>query len=133
MNKDPKLFVWTKSADDILEMLAEVADEPLEAMGDTDAIARLCRAVAVTLMAASQRPTQKAMGQGAVRSQVESSDMRPRTQRCQLILGQGMLHACWDARNLNAPGKFPVSAPEHRYLTASEKRRPPFHGRTGRS
>jgi len=28
-----------------------------------------------------------------------------------LILGQGMLKAGWDAHNLNAPGKFLVSAP----------------------
>ena len=31
-------------------------------MSDTDSIARLGRAVAVTLIAATQRPTQKAMG-----------------------------------------------------------------------
>ena len=30
-----------------------------------------------------------------------------------LILGQGMLTAGWNAHTLNAPGKFLVSAPEH--------------------
>ena len=30
-----------------------------------------------------------------------------------LILGQGMLGAGWDAHNLNSPGKFLVSAPGH--------------------
>ena len=40
-------------------------------IGDTDTIARRGRAVAVTLIAATQRPTQKAMGQGAVRSQMD--------------------------------------------------------------
>src|SRR5581483_6452831 len=30
-----------------------------------------------------------------------------------LILGQGMLAAGWQAHTLNAPGKFLVSAPEH--------------------
>jgi hypothetical protein len=30
-----------------------------------------------------------------------------------LILGQGRLRAGWDAHNLNAPGKFLVSAPGH--------------------
>jgi hypothetical protein len=30
-----------------------------------------------------------------------------------LVLGQGMLQAGWDAHNLNAPGKFLVSAPGH--------------------
>jgi hypothetical protein len=35
-------------------------------MKDTDTIARLGRAAPVTLVAATQRPTQKVMGQGAV-------------------------------------------------------------------
>lgn len=30
-----------------------------------------------------------------------------------LVLGQGMLRAGWDAHNLNAPGKFLVSAAQH--------------------
>jgi hypothetical protein len=30
-----------------------------------------------------------------------------------LVLGQGMLRAGWDAHNLNAPGKFLISAPGH--------------------
>lgn len=30
-----------------------------------------------------------------------------------LVLGQRMLRAGWDAHNRNAPGKFLVSAPEH--------------------
>ena len=30
-----------------------------------------------------------------------------------LVLGQGMLNAGWNAHKLNAPGKFLVSAPEH--------------------
>jgi hypothetical protein len=84
-------------------------------MGDTDSIARLGRAVAVTLIAATQRPTQKAMGQGAVRSQMDLRIcFRVREMRdVDLILGQGMLRAGWDAHNLDAPGKFLVSAPGH--------------------
>ena len=39
-------------------------------MSDTGTIARLGRAPAVTLAAATQRPTQKVIGQGAVRSQM---------------------------------------------------------------
>ena len=31
----------------------------------------------------------------------------------ELVLGQGMLKAGWNAHKLNAPGKFLVSAPEH--------------------
>jgi DNA segregation ATPase FtsK/SpoIIIE-like protein len=84
-------------------------------MQDTDSIARLGRAVAVTLIAATQRPTQKAMGQGAVRSQMDLRIcFRVRERKdVDLVLGQGMLRAGWDAHNLNAPGKFLVSAPEH--------------------
>ena len=64
-------------------------------MSDTDSIARLGRAVAVTLIAATQRPTQKAMGQGAVRSQMDLRIcFRVREPRdVDLVLGQGMLRA----------------------------------------
>ena len=99
----------------IIDEYAELADEAPGAMSDTDSIARLGRAVAVTLIAATQRPTQKAMGQGAVRSQMDLRIcFRVREPRdVDLILGQGMLRAGWDAHNLNAPGKFLVSAPGH--------------------
>ena len=46
----------------LIDEYAELADEAPDAMSDTDSIARLGRAVAVTLIAATQRPTQKAMG-----------------------------------------------------------------------
>ena len=55
----------------IIDEYAELADDAAEAMSDADSIARLGRALAVTLIAATQRPTQKAMGQGAVRSQMD--------------------------------------------------------------
>src|SRR5579859_6074702 len=99
----------------IIDEYAELADEAPDAMGDTDSIARLGRAVAVTLIAATQRPTQKAMGQGAVRSQMDLRIcFRVREPRdVDLVLGQGMLRAGWDAHNLNVPGKFLVSAPGH--------------------
>jgi hypothetical protein len=47
------------------------AEQAPGAMKDTDTIARPGRAAAVTLVAATQRPTQKVMGQGAVRSQAQ--------------------------------------------------------------
>ena len=99
----------------IVDEYAELTDEAPDAMSDTDSIARLGRAVAVTLVAATQRPTQKAMGQGAVRSQMDTRIcFRVRERRdVDLILGQGMLAAGWNAHALNAPGKFLVSAPEH--------------------
>jgi FtsK/SpoIIIE family len=99
----------------VIDEYAELADEAPQAMTHTDTIARLGRAVAVTLVAATQRPTQKAMGQGAVRSQMDLRIcFRVREQRdVDLVLGQGMLKAGWAAHTLNAPGKFLVSAPEH--------------------
>ena len=99
----------------IIDEYAELADEAPDAMHDTDSIARLGRAVAVTLIAATQRPTQKAMGQGAVRSQMDLRIcFRVRERKdVDLVLGQGMLRAGWDAHSLNAPGKFLISAPEH--------------------
>jgi S-DNA-T family DNA segregation ATPase FtsK/SpoIIIE len=69
--------VWEPSPDMpalviVIDEYAELADEAPDAMSDTDTIARLGRALAVTLIAATQRPTQKAMGQGAVRSQMDT-------------------------------------------------------------
>ena len=131
----------------IIDEYAELTDEAPDAMSDTDSVARLGRAVAVTLVAATQRPTQKAMGQGAVRSQMDTRIcFRVRERRdVDLILGQGMLVAGWNAHALNAPGKFLVSAPEHTtprraraYLVTDDDvardRRPlrPHPGRAGR-
>jgi len=99
----------------IIDEYAELAEQAPEAMAYTDSLARIGRAVAVTMVAATQRPTQKAMGQGAVRSQMDLRIcFRVREQRdVDLVLGQGMLKAGWNARKLDAPGKFLISAPEH--------------------
>ncbi|XVQ10048.1 FtsK/SpoIIIE domain-containing protein [Spirillospora sp. CA-255316] len=99
----------------LIDEYAELADDAPDAATDTDSIARLGRAVAVQLIAATQRPTQKAMGGGAVRSQMDvrvSFRVRERKD-VDLILGQGMLAAGWHAHTLNAPGKFLISAAEH--------------------
>lgn len=112
--------VWLPSPDMpalviVVDEYAELADDAPEATGDADSVARRGRAVAVTLVAATQRPTQKAMGQGALRSQMDVRiSFRVRERRdVELILGQGMLSAGWHAHTLNAPGKFLISAPEH--------------------
>jgi hypothetical protein len=99
----------------VIDEYAELSEEAPEAMHYTDEVARLGRALAVTLIAATQRPTQKVMGQGAVRSQMDLRIcFRVREQRdVDLVLGQGMLKAGWNAHKLNAPGKFLISAPEH--------------------
>jgi S-DNA-T family DNA segregation ATPase FtsK/SpoIIIE len=99
----------------IVDEYAELADDAPDSTSNADSIARRGRAVAVTLIAATQRPTQKAMGQGALRSQMDvriSFRVRERKD-VDLILGQGMLSAGWHAHTLNAPGKFLISAPEH--------------------
>ncbi|MGI8330368.1 FtsK/SpoIIIE domain-containing protein [Actinomadura scrupuli] len=99
----------------VIDEYAELSDDAPQAISDADSIARRGRAVAVTLIAATQRPTQKAMGKGAVRSQMDvrvSFRVRERKD-VDLILGQGMLTAGWHAHTLNAPGKFLISAPEH--------------------
>ena len=112
--------VWEPSPDMpalviIIDEYAELAESAPERTGDADSIARRGRAVAVTLIAATQRPTQKAMGQGALRSQMDVRIcFRVRERKdVDLILGQGMLAAGWQAHKLNAPGKFLISAPEH--------------------
>jgi S-DNA-T family DNA segregation ATPase FtsK/SpoIIIE len=99
----------------VVDEYAELAEEAPDATGYADSIARRGRAVAVTLIAATQRPTQKAMGQGALRSQMDVRIcFRVRERRdVDLVLGQGMLAAGWQAHTLNAPGKFLISAPEH--------------------
>lgn len=99
----------------IIDEYAELADDALDAIKYADSIARRGRAVAVNLVAATQRPTQKAMGHGAVRSQMDvriSFRVRERKD-VDLILGQGMLGAGWHAHTLNAPGKFLIAAAEH--------------------
>jgi S-DNA-T family DNA segregation ATPase FtsK/SpoIIIE len=99
----------------VIDEYAELADDAPDAIKHADSIARRGRAVAVNLVAATQRPTQKAMGQGAVRSQMDvriSFRVRERKD-VDLILGQGMLSAGWLAHTLNAPGKFLIAAAEH--------------------
>ena len=99
----------------IVDEYAELTEAAPDATSDSDSIGRRGRAVAVQLIAATQRPTQKAMGQGALRSMMDIRVcFRVRERRdVNLILGQGMLAAGWNAHKLNAPGKFLVSAPEH--------------------
>jgi hypothetical protein len=99
----------------IIDEYAELADDAPDAVKHADSIARRGRAVAVNLIAATQRPTQKAMGHGAVRSQMDIRIcFRVRERKdVDLILGQGMLTAGWNAHTLNAPGKFLISAAEH--------------------
>jgi S-DNA-T family DNA segregation ATPase FtsK/SpoIIIE len=95
----------------ITDEYAELAENAPLAADAADSVARRGRALAVTELAATQRPTQKAMGKGALRSQMDIRiALRVRERRdTDLILGQGMLAAGWHAHTLDAPGKFLVS------------------------
>ncbi len=99
----------------VIDEYAELSDDAPAAINHADSIARRVRAVTVTLLVATQRPTQKAMGSGAVRSQMDVRVcLRMRERRdVDLVLGQGMLAAGWHAHTLDAPGKLLVSTPEH--------------------
>jgi S-DNA-T family DNA segregation ATPase FtsK/SpoIIIE len=96
----------------VVDEYAELAEQSPAAVEYADSIARRGRAVAETLLAATQRPTQQAMGKGAIRSQMDVRVcLRVRERRdTDLILGQGMVAAGWHAHDLDAPGKFLVSA-----------------------
>jgi DNA segregation ATPase FtsK/SpoIIIE, S-DNA-T family len=102
---DPALII-------LVDEYAELSD-PAKTLADS--LARRGRATAVNLLIATQRPTQKAMGQGAVRQQMDVRIcLRVRERRdVELILDQGMWAAGWHADALDAPGKFLLSDPEH--------------------
>jgi S-DNA-T family DNA segregation ATPase FtsK/SpoIIIE len=100
----------------------EYAEMPPDARDSADSVARRGRAVAVNLLAATQRPTQEAMGRNAVRSQMDVRIcLRVRERRdTDLILGQGALQSGWHPHALTQPGAFLLSDPEH---TAPERAR----------
>lgn len=57
----------------VIDEYAELAETAADALAAADSIARRGRAPSVTLIVATQRPTQQAMGSGAVRSQMEAA------------------------------------------------------------
>jgi DNA segregation ATPase FtsK/SpoIIIE, S-DNA-T family len=109
--------VWhpTRTTPALVLIVDEYAELPDAARAHADSIARRGRAVAVTLLVATQRPTQAAMGHGAVRSQMDVRIcLRVRERRdTDLILGQGAHATGWHAEALTLPGTFLLSAPEH--------------------
>ncbi|WP_173056121.1 FtsK/SpoIIIE domain-containing protein [Phytohabitans houttuyneae] len=113
--------VWEPTADRpaLVIIIDEYVELPEAAHQHADTIARLGRAVAVNLIVATQRPTQKAMTNNAVRSQMDIRIcLRVRERRdVTLILGDGMLSAGWHAHKLDLPGKFYVSAREPQFRT----------------
>jgi S-DNA-T family DNA segregation ATPase FtsK/SpoIIIE len=108
---------WEPTPDSpaLVIIVDEYAEMPEQARQYADSVARRGRAVAVELIAATQRPSQDAMGKGAVRSQMDTRIcLRVRERReVDLILGQGAFNAGWQAHQLSQPGAFLVSDPEH--------------------
>jgi DNA segregation ATPase FtsK/SpoIIIE, S-DNA-T family len=110
--------VWEPTPDDpaLIIIVDEWAELPEQAHAYADSLARLGRAVAVNLIAATQRPTLAAMGKNtAIRSQMDTRlCLRVREPRdADLILGQGMMNSGWHAHKLTQPGEFLISSPEH--------------------
>ncbi|MGZ0147955.1 FtsK/SpoIIIE domain-containing protein [Kribbella sp. WER1] len=107
---------WEPTADApaLIVMIDEYAELPKAARLLADSIARRGRAVAVTLLVATQRPTQKTMGDGtAIRSQMNIRFCLRVVERgdVDLILAAGALTAGWDTTGFDAPGKFLVRGP----------------------
>jgi DNA segregation ATPase FtsK/SpoIIIE-like protein len=93
----------------LLDEYAELVDDAPGAVKHADSIVRRGRTVAVNLITATQRPTRKAMGQGAAPQMDVRICFRVRERKdVDLILGQGMLAAGWNAQTLNALGRFRV-------------------------
>ncbi|WP_238006167.1 FtsK/SpoIIIE domain-containing protein [Dactylosporangium sp. AC04546] len=99
----------------VVDEYAELVEQAPAAVEAAESIARRGRATATTLLAANQRPTQKSMGGGALRSQMSIRIcLRVRERRdVDLILDKGMLTAGWHAHTLDAPGKFYLLADGH--------------------
>lgn len=99
----------------LIVLIDEFAELPEEAKQHADSVARMGRAVMVNLLIATQRPTQEAMGRGAIRQQSDVRIcLRVRERRdTDLILGQGFWAGGWRAEQLDAPGKLLLSDPEH--------------------
>ncbi|MCM3882149.1 FtsK/SpoIIIE domain-containing protein [Frankia sp. R82] len=96
-------------------LIDEFAELPDQGIAITDSIARLGRAVAVTLIVATQRPTQDVMGNGAVRSQMDvriALRVRERGDT-DLILGAGAYKSGWRTDYFNLPGVYLIYDPEH--------------------
>ncbi|WP_165956476.1 FtsK/SpoIIIE domain-containing protein [Kribbella antibiotica] len=106
---DPKI-----SAPALFIIIDEYAELSKKCQRLADSIARRGRALCVNLIIATQRPTQKAMGEGsALRSQMNIRFCLRVNERpdVDLILGAGKLSAGWDTTMFDGPGKFLVHGP----------------------
>jgi DNA segregation ATPase FtsK/SpoIIIE, S-DNA-T family len=91
-----------------VDELAELVEQLPDAATSLDSIARLGRKTAVTLLVATQRPTQEALGGGALRAQLTVRVCLRVTEPAdgELILGRGKAKQGYRPDLLDAPGKL---------------------------
>jgi S-DNA-T family DNA segregation ATPase FtsK/SpoIIIE len=91
-----------------VDELAELVEQLPDAATFLDTIARLGRKTAVTLLVATQRPTQQALGGGALRAQLTIRICLRVTEPAdgELILGRGKAKQGYRPDLLDAPGKL---------------------------
>jgi S-DNA-T family DNA segregation ATPase FtsK/SpoIIIE len=91
-----------------VDELAELVEQLPDAATYLDTIARLGRKTAVTLLVATQRPTQEALGGGALRAQLTVRVCLRVTEPAdgELILGRGKAKQGYRPDLLDAPGKL---------------------------
>jgi DNA segregation ATPase FtsK/SpoIIIE, S-DNA-T family len=91
-----------------IDELAELIKQLPDAATFLDSIARLGRKTAVTLLVATQRPTQEALGGGALRAQLTVRVCLRVTEPAdgELILGRGKAKQGYRPDLLDAPGKL---------------------------
>jgi DNA segregation ATPase FtsK/SpoIIIE, S-DNA-T family len=91
-----------------VDELAELVEQLPDAATYLDSIARLGRKAAVTLLVATQRPTQEALGGGALRAQLTVRVCLRVTEPAdgELILGRGKAKQGYRPDLLDAPGKL---------------------------
>jgi S-DNA-T family DNA segregation ATPase FtsK/SpoIIIE len=91
-----------------VDELAELVEQLPDVAAFLDSIARLGRKTAVTLLVATQRPTQEALGGGALRAQLTVRVCLRVTEPAdgELILGRGKAKQGYRPDLLDAPGKL---------------------------
>jgi S-DNA-T family DNA segregation ATPase FtsK/SpoIIIE len=99
-----------------VDELAELVEQLPDAATSLDTIARKGRKTAITLLVATQRPTQDALGGGALRAQLTVRICLRVTEPRdgELILGQGKSKLGYRPDLLDAPGKLLIwDPPDH--------------------
>jgi S-DNA-T family DNA segregation ATPase FtsK/SpoIIIE len=99
-----------------VDELAELVEQLPDAAGLLDTIARKGRKTAITLLVSTQRPTQEALGGGALRAQLTVRVCLRVTEPAdgELVLGRGKARLGYRPDLLDGPGKLLVwDPPDH--------------------